>query len=97
MVSSKVLHLIIKLCKTRLKNNVFIEKYSQARSVLKRFLIKLIRDVNVKVVLTIQLLGRFASAFSLKIINIAILTNALAALRAARRRRDFTALSSFPS
>lgn len=42
--------------------------------------------------LTIQLPGHFAMASSLKIINIAILTNALAALRAARRRRDFTAL-----
>lgn len=60
------------------------------------FLIKLITDVNIELVLTIQLLERF-TAFSLKIINIAILTNALAALCAARRRRDFTALSSFPS
>lgn len=54
-------------------------------------------DVEAEVMLTIQLLGHFITASSLKIINIAILTNALAALRAARHRRDFTALSSFPS
>lgn len=73
------------------------KKIFAKKNLLKLFLIKLITDIKAELVLTIQLLGRFATASSLKIINIAILTNALAALRAARRRRDFTALSSFPS
>jgi len=79
-----------------LKNNIYKENL-RSSIILKLFLIKFITDVEVELVLTIQLLGHFATASSLKIINIAILTNALAALRAARRRRDFTALSSFPS
>lgn len=46
---------------------------------------------------TVLIHGHFTAASLLKVINITTLTNALAALRAARRCRNFTALSSFSS